>query len=164
MEYLLKKSLGKKRDSLLKDALPIFEEYYKAHSMDTTTLYPDVKEILEYFKNKRKAVITNRKAGLAAYTLSAFGIYNYFEDVIGGDDTGCMKPSSCPLDKAISKFKGNRKNSVIVGDMDIDVLAGKEAGILTCAVTYGIGRKEDIIKARPDYIINEISDLKEIIN
>ena len=48
--------------------------------------------------------------------------------------------------------------------MDIDVLAGKNAGILTCAVAYGIGKKEDIIKAKPDYLINNILELKEIIN
>ena len=51
----------------------------------------------------------------------------------------------------------------MVGDMDIDVLAGKRAGILTCAVTYGIGRKEDIEKAEPDYIIDDILELKGII-
>jgi phosphoglycolate phosphatase-like HAD superfamily hydrolase len=34
---------------------------------------------------------------------------------------------------------------------------------LTCAVTYGLGRREDIIKAKPDYIIDDMGKLKEII-
>ena len=50
------------------------------------------------------------------------------------------------------------------GDMDIDVRAGKDAGILTCAVTYGIGKIEDIVRAKPDYIIDNLLQLKEIIN
>ena len=57
----------------------------------------------------------------------------------------------------------DKKNAIIVGDMHIDVLTGKQAGITTCAVTYGIGKKEDIEEAKPDYIIDDISKLKEII-
>ena len=54
--------------------------------------------------------------------------------------------------------------AIIVGDMYIDVMAGKNAGIATCAVTYGIGKVEDIIKAGPDFMIDDIKELKKIIN
>ncbi|MBN2097526.1 MAG: HAD hydrolase-like protein [Candidatus Omnitrophica bacterium] len=47
--------------------------------------------------------------------------------------------------------------------MDLDILAGKNAGILTCAVTYGIGKKQDIVRAKPDFIIDKILQLKEVI-
>ena len=52
---------------------------------------------------------------------------------------------------------------LVVGDMDIDILAGKSAGIITCAVTYGIGKREDIIKAKPDFMIDSLAELKNII-
>ena len=48
--------------------------------------------------------------------------------------------------------------------MHIDVLAGKRAGVLTCAVTYGIGKREDILNANPDFVIDNILELKKIIN
>ena len=47
--------------------------------------------------------------------------------------------------------------------MDIDIIAGKRAGITTCGVTYGIGKREDIIKAEPDFIIDSIIKLRDII-
>ena len=91
------------------------------------------------------------------------GIYDYFEEILGGDDTGCIKPSPCPMDKIIDKFNIDKSKAIVVGDMAIDILAGKNTGVMTCAVTYGIGKKEDILKARPDYIIDDIRKLKGII-
>lgn len=161
---LIKKSLGGKQDTLFKRALSTFEEYYRRHSTDNSVLYPHVKEILEHFKHKKKIIITNRNYEFAAIALRATGIYDYFEDIIGGDVLGCMKPSACPLDSVIHRLEIDKARTIIVGDMDIDILAGKRAGINTCAVTYGIGRKEDILKANPDYIIDNLLRLKEIIN
>lgn len=164
VEELIRKSLDGRQDVLLDRALSMFEQYYKRHSTDSTCLFPNVKEVLEYFRNKRKVIVTNKKYEFALSTLKALGIHSYFENIIGGDDIGCMKPSSCPLDRTMHKLNMDKEKSIMVGDMDIDVLAGKSAGIITCAVTYGIGKKEDIIKAKPDYIIDNLIKLKDIIN
>jgi len=163
VEDLIGKSLGGNKGNLFNKALSVFEEYYSNHSTDSSILYPNVREVLEYFKNKRKVIATNRKREFALLTLKTLGINDYFEDIIGGDDTACMKPSSCPLDRTINKFRINKDKAIIVGDMHLDVLAGKEAGILTCGVTYGIGKREDIIESMPDFIIDNLLDLKEII-
>ena len=108
----------------------------------------------------------NERSTKHGTVLKAARIYanGYFEDIIGGDDAGCMKPSACPLDRVIRGFDIRDKEKVMmVGDMDIDVLAGKNAGVKTCAVTYGIGKREDIVKAAPDYIIDDFIELKRII-
>ena len=161
---LIRKSLGNKQDLLFERALSLFEAYFRKHSTDNSVFYSGAGEILEYFKEKKKIIITNRNYEFAELTLKAKGIYHYFDDIIGGDDIGCRKPSSCPLDRAICRLDIDKNRTIIVGDMDIDILAGKRAGIITCAVTYGIGKKEDIIKAQPDFVINNITKLKEMIN
>ena len=161
---LILKSVGQEASPLFKQALFYFEGYYRQHFADNSILYPGAKEILSYFENKRKVVITNKNYEFAMLSLKQAGIYSYFEDILGGDDTSCMKPSSCPLDKSIHRLDINKEKTIIVGDMDIDILAGKSAGIITCAVTYGIGKIEDIVKANPDYIIDSLLQLKEIIN
>lgn len=160
---LVRKSLGAKKETLLEKALFVFEDYYRKHFADKSVLYPNVKEALEHFKNKKKVVITNRNHEFALLTLKALGIYEYFEHIAGGDDINCAKPSPCPLDKIIAELSVDKEKTIIVGDMDIDVLAGKGARITTCAVSYGIGKKENIIKAKPDFIIDDISKLKDII-
>lgn len=161
---LIRRALGEGEALLLDKATSVFKEYYTEHNTDNTTLYRNVKEILEHFKDKKKVIVTNRNHEFALTALKNLSIYNYFEDVIGGDDVECAKPSPCPLDKTMQRFNTDRDKTIIVGDMDIDILAGKGAGTVTCAVTYGIGREEDIIKAKPDFIIDDIAKLKDIIN
>jgi len=159
---LIRNSIGEKNKGLFDKGISIFEEYYKKHAADKSKLYPHVKDVLSHFKKKALFVVTNRKRDMARITLNSLGIDKYFKDVTGGDDESCLKPSSCLLDKALGSSR-DMKRIIIVGDMDLDVLSGKEAGILTCAVTYGIGEKEDIVKAKPDYIIDDLLELKRII-
>ena len=162
VEDLIRKALGKEHIGLFDQAISTFEDYYKTHSAAKSTLYPHVEDILKHFKGKSMCVVTNRKKDMALITLNSLGIAKYFKDIIGGDDASCLKPSACPLNKVLP-LNNNSTRSMIIGDMDLDIISGKKVGILTCAVTYGIGKKEDILKVEPDYIINDIAELKNII-
>ncbi|MBI4706407.1 MAG: HAD-IA family hydrolase [Candidatus Omnitrophica bacterium] len=160
---LLRRSLRKENAQLLNEAVITFQNYYKIHSPGHASLYPHVIETLEYFKDKIKIIITNSPKATAEQILFNSGIDKYFKDIIGGDDESCQKPSACSLNKSSYYLKNSKDKIIIVGDMDIDVITGKSAGILTCAVTYGIGKKKDLVKAGPDYMIDDIIQLKEII-
>lgn len=162
VESLIRKAIGDKNRDLFDKGISVFEDYYKKHSAIKSKLYPYVEDILKQFRDKQMFVVTNRKRDMALVTLNSLGIAKFFKDIIGGDDASCLKPAVCSLDKAL-KYNKNGKRSIIVGDMDLDILSGKRAGILTCAVTYGIGKKEDILKAEPDYIIDDIGQLEDII-
>lgn len=160
---LIKKSLGEEKRRLVDEALKIFTQYFRKHSADESRLYPHVKETLDYFRNKRKVVITNRNKESAYITLKKLGVINYFQEIFGGDDEDCIKPSACPLDRVCSKLGVDKNKIIMVGDMDIDIKAGKEFDVKTCWVTYGLGKREDIEKVVPDYVIDDIIELKKII-
>jgi len=160
---LIKKSLGEEKRRLVDEALKIFTRYFRKHSADKSKLYPHVKETLDYFRNKRKVVITNRNKESACITLKKLGVINYFQEIFGGDDEDCIKPSACPLDRVCSKLGVDKNKIIMVGDMDIDIKAGKEFDVRTCWVTYGLGKREDIEKVGPDYVIDDIIDVKKII-
>ncbi|MBN3039466.1 MAG: HAD-IA family hydrolase [Candidatus Omnitrophica bacterium] len=163
LEYLMEKILGEDSISLVAQALAIFKDYYREHFKDNSLLYPGVKEMLEYFKDKNKVVVSNKQRDFVVLTLKGLGADGYFKEIIGGDNGKCVKPNPCPLNDTMQRFGIEKQKTIMVGDMDIDVLAGKEAGTATCAVTYGIGTREQIEKARPDYIIDDIKKLEEII-
>ena len=162
-EHLVKKMLGDKQ-TFLKEAIPVFGEYYKKHSMDNSILYPNVKKVLEYFKDKKKAVISNKNHEEVISILKELAIYDCFDNIMGVNEVEHKKPSAFPLNKIMQRLHINKEKSIMVGDMDIDILAGKNAGILTCAVTYGVSKKEDIIRAEPDFIIDDIGKLRDIIS
>lgn len=161
---LIDRSLSPKEVELKEKGLELFKNYYRAHPADYAYLYPGVKETLDYFKNKQMAVITNRNYNSSVAILKKLGIYSYFADVIGDDNTSCLKPSRCQFDRLLkNKDISNRKEVIMVGDMDVDIIAGRASGVITCVTTYGFGKKEDLEKARPDYMINDILKLQDII-
>ncbi|MCK5594891.1 HAD-IA family hydrolase [bacterium] len=161
-EHLVKKLLGDNA-VFLKEAVSVFGEYYRKHSSDNSVLYPNVREILEHFKDKKKAVVSNKNREEVVSNLKALAIYDYFESITGGDEVERRKPSPFHLYKTMQRFHANKEKSIMVGDMDIDILTGKNAGILTCAVTYGVSEEKDIIKVEPDFIIDDIMKLRDII-
>ncbi|MFA6142911.1 MAG: HAD-IA family hydrolase [Candidatus Omnitrophota bacterium] len=160
---LIAKSLNSDDASLIERGVKIYGEYYIKHPADEARLYPHAKEILEFFKDKRKFILTNRYVRYADMALEALGIKKYFEDIFGGDDENCLKPSACVLDGILPGLKIEKRKAIIVGDMAIDVMTGKNSGIKTCWVTHGLGRKKDVLPLKPDYIIDDMIELKRII-
>ena len=47
--------------------------------------------------------------------------------------------------------------------MPVDILMGKGAGCLSCAVSYGNASREDLKLAGADYIIDDFSELNDIL-
>lgn len=160
---LVRKSLGGRQGALVDKGVEIFGKYYMAHATDESKLYPHVRKTLEHFSAKRKFIVTNRYEQFADATLKGLGIREYFEDIFGGDDEACLKPSACVLDKAMAALRIDKNKTLIVGDMAIDINTGKNSGIKTCWVTYGLGKKEEALAALPDFIINDMIELTRII-
>ncbi len=154
---------GCEDDFLIQRVADLYWEHFMAHAVDETVLYPHAKEILDYLKDKRKFILTNRYRGFAEATLKGLNIMHYFEDVIGGDDETCLKPCAGVFDKIASEEKIDKARSLIVGDMDVDILTGKNAGVKTCWVTHGLGRIDEVGPLNPDFIIEDLIELKEII-
>ena len=130
---------------------------------DNTAMYPGVTDVLEYFKDKKKIIISNKSKEFIELSLKRFKIEKYFVRVSGGDDDNCRKPSPCPIIKVMGEFKVKPREAIIVGDSFLDIQTGINSGILTCGVTYGIGKKEDILALKPDFVIDRISKLKDIL-
>ena len=72
-----------------------------------------------------------------------------------------QKPSPLPILKTIEKFQTKKENTLIIGDSNLDIEAGKAAGIKTVAVTYGY-RQKDLLKDA-DFIIDNFEELLKII-
>ena len=147
----------------MEKALVLFRNFYRENPVVETSLYPGVKETLSGMPGIKKAVLTNKDRAIAIDVLKGLGIKDHFSEIIGGDEKKYRKPSPAGIKKILKKYGLSPDSAIIVGDMDIDTITGKAAGIKTCGVTYGIGKKEDVLRANPDHIIDSIEELKNII-
>ncbi|OGW84540.1 MAG: hypothetical protein A2987_01265 [Omnitrophica bacterium RIFCSPLOWO2_01_FULL_45_10] len=165
VEKLVSDVLGPRHRNKWKRGLRIFNRYYMAHLYDNTILYPGVRNILKYLDRHKIniALLSNRQRGSTMALLRYFKIDKYFDTVLGGDNNDCMKPSACPVLNVLKTLKSEPDAALIVGDSYLDVQSGKRSGIASCGVTYGIGKARDIKRFRPDYIIDNILELKRIV-
>jgi len=161
VEHLLRSSLPERCQDSFKEIMQLFLERYENHLLDSTVLYPHVKEILDYFHEKKRAVISNKIHRLTVLVLRGLGIEVCFDAILGGDSSARKKPDPQPLNQLLSAFGISPVMALMVGDGGTDVEAGKKAGVLTCGVTYGLGKTEEIIAARPDFLIDDLRQLTD---
>jgi HAD superfamily hydrolase (TIGR01509 family) len=163
VEHLLRHVLPEMQPEHFKEVLRVFLHRYENHLLDATALYPGVRETLDYFRKKRRAVVSNKMHGLTVAVLRGLGVESCFDMILGGDSAPQKKPDPAPLRQVLLGYDVPAKRALMVGDGEIDIEAGKRAGVVTCGVTYGLGRKEDVIGAKPDFIIASFSELTDYI-
>lgn len=161
---LIRRALGTKAsEANVQAGLQMFLSYYRAHMLDSTVLYPGVRETLESFGDCKLAVLTNKPVHFSCAMLDGLGIYNHFAAVYGGNSFDHKKPDPVGVYQILSDTKGQREKTWMVGDSAIDVLTGRNAGVTTCGVTYGYAT--DTFKdAPPDFLIDDFSELEDLIH
>lgn len=129
-------------------------------------LLPYARESLEHAKSigLKLALVTTKSRVNAGKILEAFGLFDFFDAIVGYEDTAEHKPSAEPILKASLAFNLNPKEVAVIGDTEMDVRAGKEAGSITVAVTTGVKTGEQLQPDRPDYIIATLFELPKILS
>ncbi|MGY8766213.1 MAG: HAD family hydrolase [Nitrospinaceae bacterium] len=82
----------------------------------------------------------------------------------GRDSLDVKKPDPKGLLLMMSKFNCPPEKTLMVGDSHIDIETGKHAGVVTCGVTYGLGNLDSLTNSNPDYLIDNLSQLKSLFN
>lgn len=159
VEHLLRHSLPEDSANHFQEVMRVFLARYENHLLDKTVLYPGVHDILDYFREKRRAVVSNKIHRLTVAVLRGLGVEKQFDAILGGDSAADKKPHPALIHDVLARFKIAPTHALIVGDGDTDVEAGRRAGVLTCGVTYGLGNKEGLIAAQPDILIDDLAEL-----
>ncbi len=157
-------SPGRAYPGSVDEAVELFRAHYAEHLVDRTRLYPGVLETLNHFQGKKKAVVTNKPFDFAMSILNNLGIVEHFDVVLGGDSTTNRKPDPEPLEEVLTRLRILKERAVIVGDSPQDIEMARRAGLLSIAVTYGLGQREELIKAEPDLFIEKLYDLANYLS
>jgi phosphoglycolate phosphatase len=161
VEHLLKYALPEEYPDHFHEVMRIFLERYEMHLLDRTVLYPGVHDVLDHFRGKRRVLVSNKAHRLTVAVVRGLGVENQFDAILGGDSAAEKKPHPALLNSVLERFQVPAASALIVGDGDTDIEAGKRAGVMTCGVTYGLGRKDDLIAAKPDVMIDSIAELSD---
>lgn len=137
---------------------------FQSNNLHLAKLFSGVLETIAIIKesNIKVAAVTTRGRVNVLDTLRTTGLLDKMELIVSGDDVENHKPHPEPLIKALEYLKVSPVDAYMVGDAEVDILAGKNAGTKTVGVTYGFGGK-DMAKHQPDYLINSLSELIAIV-
>lgn len=139
-------------------------EYFKYIS--DSVLYDGVKIVLKDLSEKKVKIslLTTKGQDQADRLIDHFELRNYFSFVMGRRDGLKHKPSPESLLFICDEINVEPKGTLMVGDTELDILCGKNAGAKTCAVSYGYRTENQLKENKPDFFINNLSELISILN
>jgi HAD superfamily hydrolase (TIGR01549 family) len=113
----------------------------------------------------RLAVVSDAPRMRAWLRLTAMKIADFFDVVVTSDDSGGkLKPDPLPYEAALEKLGLKPGEVVFVGDNpNRDVKGAGRLGIKTVLAKYGEWSKAKDRSLKPDYEINDIKELLEIV-
>lgn len=137
-------------------------QYYGAHDLDYTALYPGVRESLDRFRDagKQMAVLTNKPTGMSRHIVDGLGIGGHFFQVFGGNSFDQRKPDPVGVEALIREAGVDRSRTMMVGDSAVDVSTARNAGIACCGVTYGF-QPESLGNPAPDLLVDSMNEFAD---
>ena len=153
-------------------------ELYHSNPVVKTHLYAGIKELLRVLKEKDKKIVlfTNKPESIARRIFEKLGIYEYFDLLVGPETKGSegnpirLKPETDGLYHALAflneKYKTSytKENFVMIGDSDVDIMAGKKFGCMTVGCRGGIANSKKMLAENPDLSFSVASEIEKFID
>jgi phosphoglycolate phosphatase len=134
-----------------------YRRIYLARQHSLTRRYPGVAEALAALPG-RKSTATTKGTPTTRAVLEMFGLLPYFDHVQGTDGFPA-KPEPDVILASLKVFDAKPGDCLFIGDSPADMEAGRRAGVKTCAVLWGYGKRADMARWEPDYWVEHPSEL-----
>jgi HAD superfamily hydrolase (TIGR01509 family) len=143
--------------------LTTYRRTYARQDARLTRPYPGVRPTLQALSTFRLGVVTTKGSKEAEIVLRRLALIGFFQHIQGGSAGLRLKPAPDTILAALSALHCEPAHAIMVGDTPADILAGKAAGTITCAVTYGFGTREALLQCAPAYVIESFGDLINLV-
>jgi phosphoglycolate phosphatase len=147
-------------DEAVEPLLQRFLAHYKSEMPGGSKPYPALIEALDRLSDAgmRLAVCTNKLEELAIPLMEKLGLSDRFAAITGGDSFPVRKPDARHILGTIEKAGGDPTTTIMIGDSVNDILAARNAGIPSIAVTFGYS-DVPVEALDPDHVIEDYAEL-----
>lgn len=121
--------------------------------------FPNTVETVKalYERGARHFLYTHRGHKTSQYYLKKYGLDKYFDGFVDSSMNFEPKPSPDAVNWICKEYHLDKSETVMIGDREIDVLSGKNAGVYGCLFS----RKEGV-QSKADFIINDIIEVLKL--
>lgn len=146
------------------ETLAAFRAYYQDHCQIKTKVYDGLLDVLSELKEKgvKMAVVSN-KPDAAVKKLSREYFGDRLDYAIGPSDGVRCKPYPDMAEEALKALGVEKKDAVFVGDSEVDVQTGLNAGLDVIAVSWGFRSRQVVIEAGAKMIADDAGELEKLI-
>ncbi|NBJ91536.1 HAD family hydrolase [Parablautia muri] len=137
-----------------------FKEHYKIHCNDKTRLYAGIPELLAELKRREfsMAIVSNKlQEGVDALWEQYFK--EYLPTAIGARDGIRKKPAPDTVIEALKILGIPRKQTVYVGDSEVDIATARNSEMDCITVTWGFRTREEQKQAGAVTFVDKPSDI-----
>jgi HAD superfamily hydrolase (TIGR01509 family) len=136
-----------------------FKRYYADISAEESPPFNGVVEIIDYICliGGKNVIVTHRDRESTMELLSTHDLIDKFAEIIVGDDGYPKKPDPTTFNTVIEEHNLDKKETISVGDRQLDIGAGQAAGIFSCLFGDTIDGNE------PDLVVEDFDDLYQFI-
>lgn len=148
------------------EAVDVYREYFSGKGLFENKVYEGIKELLEELKagGRTLAVATSKPELFTNRILEHFNLREYFDFVAGATMDENRTKKGDIIKYALESMNIHDKSQVImVGDRHHDIDGAYENSLESIGVLYGYGSLQELENAKATYIVETVSQLKELL-
>ncbi|WP_373720052.1 HAD family hydrolase [Bacteroides heparinolyticus] len=141
-----------------------FIPYYDIHNADKSRPYPGIAELLLQLQEAglQLAVASNKYQAATEKLIAHYFPNICFAAVFGQREGINVKPDPTIVHDILTITRTDKEDALYVGDSGVDMQTAANAGITACGVTWGFRPRTELEAFRPEYIVNEASEILTI--
>jgi len=147
-------------------AVEHFRTYFGEKGLYENEPYQGICELLEelHLSGKRVYLVTSKLEKYAKMIMRHFEFNRYLDDLQGAEATGEHSGKGQLIGQLLERNRIPASASVVmVGDTHYDLIGAKENEISSIAVGYGFGTAENLSLCNPDYLVESVDELAELL-
>ena len=153
-------------DATAETAVAAFGEYYNAHGMFESSVYPRIPDLLQALSNdgRRLAVATSKPTHVAVAVLEHYALSGYFEAVCGAISDGVRSTKTEVVTAALAALDtAPGGHAVLVGDRMHDAVGARAVGIECIGAGWGYGSRTELLDAGVNTIAADVDELASLL-
>ncbi|HBA62916.1 MAG TPA: HAD family hydrolase [Lachnospiraceae bacterium] len=145
----------------LEEAMEIYLRIFAEHCTDFVVPYEGIPELLKELKKNgvKLAVHSNKPHQQAVNVVQTIFGEGVFDLVQGQQDPYPRKPDPYMAEQIIKRLGSSEEEATYVGDSEVDIHTGQNAGIQTVGVNWGFRGKELLKEAGAKIMIDRPQEL-----
>lgn len=156
---------GDEGHSRIEEGMEVYGRIFDENCTYHLQPYEGIPELLSALKDRgiKLAVLSNKPHRQTVKVVHAMCGETMFDYIQGQKDEIPRKPDPAGIYYALDKLGVTAEECLYIGDSEVDIATGKNAGTKTIGVSWGFRAKEELKAAGAEYIIDKAEELLHFI-